>query len=289
MAIEAKDLLTYLGIPESVADIDTFKTEFTKKYDTMDNFFVSDAYKQKKSEINGMFVNRLSKEAKSNGVDITDDFLKDENGKLKDNEQIIKDIFAKVNENQKGAIEKVKGEYSKNKDKGAQEWEEKYNLLNTKVKDLENVNLNQKNEFEKEKNQFGTQVKQIKLQTIKEQLVGGVKYKTKITPLEKAGFVALIEAKYNIDLDDKGERFITDKNGARIPNPTTHGTFKTPEEVYKEEAIANNVYELNPSGGAPANSGATGINSFFEKRQHQPIDVSKEQVLADRAQNAVSN
>ncbi len=148
----------------------------------------------------------------------------------------------------------------------------------------------QKTEFEKEKNQFGSQVKQIRLQTKKEQLFASVPFKKDITPMERAGFTSIFESKFNLDLDDKGDLFITDKQGARIPNPTTHGAVKTPDEVIKDEAIASKVFHLNPSGGAPANQNATGINSFFEKRQYQPADpLQKEQVLADRAQNAVSN
>jgi len=287
MAIELKDVLTYLGLDEKeVTDVDTFKSKFTGKFDTHDNFFMSDAYKAKKNEINGIILNMVVKEAKSNGIDVSDDVLKDESGKLKDNSEIIKTIFTKFNDNSKGTIEKVKSEYANNKDKGAKEWEEKYNLLNSKVKDLENINLTQKTEFEKEKGNYGNQVKQIKLQTKKEQLFNGLQFKKDITLLEKAGFTTIFETKYNLDLDDKGELFITDKAGARIPDTKTHNSIKKPEEILMDEAIANKVFQLNPSGGQPANN-QTGINSFFQKREPIVPDPKEVAVLSDRARAAV--
>jgi len=135
------------------------------------------------------------------------------------------------------------------------------------------------------------------LQTKKADLFKSLAFKKDITPLEQAGFTSVFENKYELQLDDKDEIFITDKTGNRIANPATHGAFKSPQDVLKEEAVANKVFALNPDGGTPKGtpSGSGFFGVAFQNKNIQPPAIpangangagEKKVVLADRARAA---
>lgn len=264
MAIELKPILTFLGMDEKeVDDFDKFKAAFQNKFDTQENFFNSDAFKNKKAEINGAFQTMLKKKALANGVELADSELKDSEGKFLPNDSIVEHLFGKFNENHKSTVAKIKAEHEANAGKGSKEWQDKYELVNKEKAELATLNEQIKLGFENEKKNFAGEIKKVKLQTKKGDLFKTLSFKKDITPLEQAGFTALFENKYELQLDDKDEIFITDKTGNRIANPATHGAFKSPSDVLQEEAIANKVFALNPDGGKPAGAGAPNGSSFF--------------------------
>lgn len=263
MPIELKPILTFLGMDEKeVDDFDKFKTAFQSKFDTQENFFNSPMYKSKKAEINGSFITAMRKKALANGVEITDDELNISEGVKMEPTKVADYLFEKFNENHKQTVSKIKSEYEANAGKGSKEWQEKYELAEKKAKELETLNEQIKSGFENEKKNFAGEIKKVKLQTKKADLFKTLSFKKDITPLEQAGFTSIFENKYDLQLDDKDEIFITDKAGNRIANPATHGAFKSPQDVLKEEAVANNVFQLNPDGGKPAGAAGAG-NGFF--------------------------
>jgi len=302
MPIELKQVLTFLGMDEKeVDDFDKFKNNFVGKYDTVDNLFQSESYNKKKAEINGAFITTLKKKALSNGVEIADNELKDSEGKFLPNDLIIEKLFGTFNENHKNTVQKIKSDFEANAGKGTKEWQEKYELADKRAKELEKVNEDIKAGIEGERKTFAGEIKKVKLQTKKADLFKSLAFKKDITPLEQAGFTSVFENKYELQLDDKDEIFITDKTGNRIANPATHGAFKSPQDVLKEEAVANKVFALNPDGGKPAansqNNGGLFGNAFANKPTNNNLPPANGQnppagnqpnkiVLADRARAA---
>lgn len=296
MPIELKPIMTFLGMDDKeIDDFDKFKTAFQSKFDTQENFFNSDPFLKKKAEINGAFQTMLKKKALANGIELADSELKDSDGKFLPNDSIVEHLFSKFNENHKSTVAKIKSEFEANAGKGSKEWQEKYELAEKKAKELETLNEQIKSGFENEKKNFAGEIKKVKLQTKKSDLIKSLQFKKDITPLEQAGFTALFESKYDLQLDDKDEVFITDKTGNRIANPATHGAFKSPADVLKEEAVANKVFALNPDGGKPAGAAATSGffgNAFNGIQPPAPVQPPssggqpQKQVLSDRALHA---
>jgi len=120
-----------------------------------------------------------------------------------------------------------------------------------------------KTEFDTFKQQKENEFKNIRLSTIKGEAMKKIKFKSGISEIEKRGFESLIADRYKIDLDDKGEAFISDKEGNRIKSAKVTGTFKNIDDVLAEEAIAAKVIEINPHANGraytPSNNGQPAV------------------------------
>jgi DNA repair ATPase RecN len=77
-----------------------------------------------------------------------------------------------------------------------------------------------------------------------------IKFNTSVKDVEKKGYFAHLNEKYNFELSEDGSDIIpTTKKGDRIPNPKAHGTFLTYEDILKNEGVELGVWEMNPHGG----------------------------------------
>lgn len=84
-----------------------------------------------------------------------------------------------------------------------------------------------------------------KLNTVKDNIFKSLPFSDTANDIMRKGFNALVSEKYIIDLDDKDEPYIADaatKN--RIPDPSKHGSFLTPEAVLKAELEAQKLAKV---------------------------------------------
>lgn len=244
--MEAKDIISYLGFKEDqFKTIDEFKDAYNKEY-VKRSIAVKDddIVGQVMGRVTGGVVNELKKAAKKLNIEIDKDVF--ENKKVED---VIK-IFGDASEKE---LEKVRGEYEvklKSTETDAiKEWKEKHEKLESKYRDTDGLVKTMKDQLAQKDNEFKSKIKTHILKGVREKTFGEIKYASTVDDFKKRGFIATIDDKYELDLDDQENVFAKDKKtGQRIPNPARNGEFLNFEDIVMKEAEEGKLIVKNNAG-----------------------------------------
>lgn len=244
----------------------TFEKEFIRKNQVEQDKDISSKIFGKRI---GSVESKVKSISKKHGVDFTADEIKD-----KQVEDLIELSFSKIIDNNNKIVDDLKKESTGSKDEVAKGWEEKYTKLESKYKDTEGLLQSTKNDFEGFKTQTATERKNDKLNIFKEQSLGKLKFKPNIKEVEKAGFLSIIDSKYDLDLDEQGSLFVKDKKGERLKSAKVVGTFKSVEEVLEEEALKAEVIQINPNANANGRPTAPMANGHQVNANPVPVNTN---------------
>lgn len=232
MAIEAKDLLSYLGLDTldpTKATMDEVRAAFDPRFILRDKAAEDEAIR---TAVAGTVVKSAATEikrvAKHNGIELNTD----ETGKP------LQDLAALVLTRQSEMFNSKIEELNK-----------KITAPNDALKDLEDKFKRAQERADAEataKAQLAEQLtakdKEVadfkrgyKLGQVKETLFKSLPFSDTATDLVKRGFNSYIAEKYVIDLNDKDEPIIKDRTGAFIPDPSKNGYHLSPEAVLAKE------------------------------------------------------
>jgi ElaB/YqjD/DUF883 family membrane-anchored ribosome-binding protein len=257
--MEIKDLLGYLGVSSEIDSLDAFKEAFNDKFLPTDQAHTNDAVVAKvigkKFGSQKTIAKRLAKEFE---LELDDETLSKEPEHIF--EHIAKTAKTKIEE--LDTLVKTKG------DDAVKEWQEKYEKVNTKLKDYEGSVKSLKSELEKTVAEKDTAIRTFKTTSVYKDAVGSLKFSKNANDFAKKGFESIIKEKYVIEFDEKDEAYIADANTKqRIPNPAKAGEFLGIKDVFTMEADAGGLLEKNNAtpttpitfGAAPAaNNGNNG-------------------------------
>ncbi len=273
--LKPESILTYLGFEaDKVKTEEDFKSQFDTKFGVKELLLKDPAFTGK---IFGQKIGSIEAKVKSNakkmGVDFTPEELKD-----KGVEDILELSFTKIAAINKQAMDDLEKASKGSVDEQVKTWKDKYQSVESKLKDTEGLLTKTSTEFEGFKNEQVTKVKTDTILNFKKSAIGKLEFKQDITPVEKMGFESVLNDKYVFDLDETGSPFVADKKGQRIPSKKTTGTFMSADEILQEELIANKLAKINPSGGkaapkyapaapaAPAEGGAPAKTLFIHPK-----------------------
>ena len=185
--------------------------------------------------------------AKESGVDIPDDEIK---GKRL--EDVVAIAFAKTKDTFGNKISELEKAAGTGKDELVKEWETKFDKLNKKHGELDQLHKGLQTTYEHEKSGWQGQIKNIKLENLLSKKHENIKWSTAAKPLEKEGFFAHLKNNYTVDLDETGGSLeLFDKSGKRIPNPAKAGTWKTYDDILPEDGLRLGIWEQNPHKQTP--------------------------------------
>lgn len=290
MAIETKDIFSYLGLDESqITDIEKFKQVFN---DEEKGFLPVKDYKSKLGKSFGEFETKIRSAAKTyipnfdpkvfEGKQLDEKLQFVFEAQAQSNQSMVSDLTSKVNE--------LEGSVNKKKDEIVKEWESKYSQLEKKLKDTEKLHADTISEYTGFKSQAEQMVKGVKLDVRKKEAFANLKLKQNISDLEKAGFNTIIESKYKFELDEQDQLYPVDaKTGERLKSSKQIGAFKSVDEVLMEEAIAQKVYAVQdqkrngvmPGRVMPQNNQAKPINPPTGRQAFQRTSVAAAQRAAN--------
>jgi hypothetical protein len=245
-----KELLEYLGLKESeIKTIDDFKSTFDKTFiRTAAINGESEVVKHEVGKVFSQLDAETKKLAKAHGVELGDDYKQ-----LKFINEKVDYILKKKDESYGAKITELQGQVGKSSEEVVKTWEEKYGKLKNKYSETEEMLNNVKTEYEGFKVNSSKELKSVKLNTLIAKELEGLKLKSTITPIEKKGFMAEINDKYNFDLDETDKLIVVDKTTGKRPVSTKiAGEYKSPIEVLSDEAIAAKVFQDNNDGGKKA-------------------------------------
>lgn len=252
--LKPEAILTYLGFEtDKIKTEDDFKAQFESKFGVKELLLKDPAFTGK---IFGQKIGSIEAKVKSNakkmGVDFTPDELKD-----KGVEDILELSFAKIAAINKQTMDDFEKASKGSVDEQVKTWKDKYQSVESKLKDTEGLLTKTSTEFEGFKKDQVTKVKTDTILNFRKSAIGKLEFKQDVTPVEKMGFESVLNDKYQFDLDESGSPFVSDKSGQRIPSKKTTGTFMGVDEILQEELIANKLAKINPSGGKPASKYTT--------------------------------
>jgi hypothetical protein len=246
---EALDALKFLGI-ENTDDMnmDKFKESVRSKYYTGDEIFSRYAV-ENKATFNGKVFGSAQTKIKKNFEELGVEF---EDGELKD--LMLEDMVKLGNTKLLGKVDSIKAEIEKQAgltiDQRISEKEAELGKYKSKVSDYEKLIKQKATDFENKENEYKGQLKNSEINFHKKSVIGSLNYLPDLDSYKKKGFLAEMDERFNVDLDETGTPIPLDrKTGSRIPSDKTHGTFLSLDELYAIEAAKAGVISVTPQGG----------------------------------------
>lgn len=235
---DAVKALEFLGV--DAENLDGFKTKFAEGYIPVSRVeqYVKDEPdgKIKNAIIGntvGQFNDAVSSVAKRFEIDLSSEDFK---GLEKQSEKLKK--LAEVVHN------KIEGERQTFKsglpdlEKVNKEWETKVSKIQKEKESIESLLNTTKTEFEGFKTEVVTKEKNSKKDSYWNKSFGSLKFSKETDDLKKEGFATKFRSKYDIDIDDKGNEFVIEReSGKKLPSKKNAGNFAGLDELLELEAL----------------------------------------------------
>ncbi len=236
---DLKDFASFIGIDvDKVESLDKAKEELSKNFISKSQIKDSPEFTQAWGQKMGGIETAVKRLVKENGVELTADAIKD-----KKIDELIDIATVKLKDHYTQKFQTLEDQI-KNNDatKVVEEWKNKYNQAEQKVKDTENLLSLTKTELDTVKQNSVKTINEFKLNDVQKRALDSIPFSKDINDVTKTGFKAILSEKYMLDLDEHGNAYIKDKtNNSRIPNPAKMGEFMNIDDVYKLEAEKNNL------------------------------------------------
>lgn len=256
--MELKDVFEYMGFEKEPENIDEFK-EVVKNNWTLKKQAIEDDSVRKAvlgSSFKAVGQNIRKKLNEGYGLEIPNSELES-----KQIEEFVFDNIEKIKSTYESKIKEIETQITA-PNEALKEYETKAISLEKRLKEEKDA----KKLIEAEYNQFKetkqSELKNYKIDVLKKDIFSKIKFSSDVTDVAKIGYNTLIESKYSIDFDESGEPIVVDKKkGERIPNEKVAGKYKTPYEIFEEEAISNKLIATNEHAEKPKEKISTFVNS----------------------------
>lgn len=243
MPLDLDKLQQFTGITADTNE--TFEAEFAKRFMSTDQKTWDE---ETKGKVFGRAIGSITTGIKQIfdefEVNITGDDLK------QPPEAVAKLGISKLRERfetEKSELQKTAGLTADEKIKEATDTITK---LQGKNKDLEKLVKTKADEFDVLNKNKADELKKFKLTSTRKDVHSSLEWNPDKDQYSRKGFLADMDEKYLIDLDENDEDFITSRStGERIKADGTHSTFMSPKDVYKMEGIKAGMVAVNKNVG----------------------------------------
>lgn len=242
--MEVKDILDYMGI--EAKDMDEFKANFPTKYAT-EKQAAEKWLSPEIGKVTNKIKQKLLNKAREDGIEFTNSEFDG-----KELEDVHFTIADKKSAKLKAELDELKLKAGQSNEEALKEWQEKFTKATKRASDEEELRKQLASEFDQFKSHSAGEVKNVKVNFKKSDLLGKVKYKPGISELEKEGFLSHIDKNYKFDFDDQDVFFAADVKGNRIRSSKKADEHKSPEEIVNEVASQFKILAENPNAGKPA-------------------------------------
>lgn len=255
---QALELVTYLGLNE-VESVDAAKEAFGKTYFKPDHFLGTEAGKAFTGKWINERRNEIRKVLKEFGIDVP------KGDRELDLHELVKTGVETLTTAHNEALRKSKTDFDATTDEKYKALEGKYNSASENLKQTSQLIEKMKSEHASAINDFKNREIAAKLSNKKESVWGSLKFRQRDPAKESQeqydlmlnGFKAKIDGDFDFGFDDK-EAFVIKKkaDGSYIPNPKSHGTWLTPNEVIEAEAAKVGILQTSANAGKVVGGGA---------------------------------
>lgn len=232
MALEVKDALKAMGLPENIEDIEGLVSAVGKKFVERDKALEdpdvrTKAYSSFSLEHSKTFLKEFGLDA----AEVKDKTLK----------EIMKLGASKLTEK----ITELEGRAGQGNDEKVKELNSKMEKLTGQLNQFKTDNeklINEKVELE---TNFNTKLKNIRVDDAFDKSFAKLSFVDGVHDYTKKGFSQDFRTKYKIDLDDHGNTVVTDSNGEPIKSKTKTGVYLSLDEVMDAELDAASLKKKN--------------------------------------------
>ena len=256
--MELKDVFEYMGFEKEPENIDQFKEAVksnwtlkkeASKDDSIRNEVIGSTFKHTGQNIRKWLNENYSLEIPNSELD---------NKKLED---VVFDNVGKIVTNYETKIKDLEAQIT-TPNEALKDFETKNLNLEKRLKEAKDAQKAIETEYTQFKESKQNELKNYKIDVLKKDIFSKIKFSNDVTDVAKIGYNTLIESKYNIDFDEQGEAIIVDKkSGQRLPNEKVAGKYKTPFEVFEQEAISNKFVATNEHADKPKEKNSTFVGS----------------------------
>lgn len=243
---ELKEYLEWQGIEAD--SLEDAKKKFPLKYTTEEQFLKDP---EKRGKVTGITVGSIhtgiTRIGRAYGVEFTKEEAKD-----KTPEDLADMIFKKHVDQYEAKLAELKKVAEAGSDDKVKELQTRYEKLEAKSKEYKSAWETSVAEMENKTRENEEKLKGVKLEFVKNNVWGSVKFDPTVDPLKRKGFEATIKENFVIDLDENDKPVIRNKDGKQIINPQKHDQFLSVEEVLQLEADKAGLTAKNKDAGRPA-------------------------------------
>lgn len=247
--MELKDILGFVDIGD-VKTVDEFKEKFNAKFSPKSEL---DELDRKLKESTGKMTGSATTLFKRLGE------LESKDIEGKKWEEIAELAINKY----KNQIKELEGKAGQTNEEALKDLNKKLEKLSKERDDYKTATETLQSTYDKEKGEWEGKFKSFKIgnhsETAKAKIAS--KLKTDMSAAEKLGFDAALK-EFVLDLDDKENPIVKDKDGNRLQNKAKAGSFLTLEEAYELKANELNLIKKNNGGANPG-------QNFFAGNQNQ--------------------
>lgn len=270
MAIEIKEILSYLGIPEAeVTDIEKFKEKFNPSFIKKDIEIIR-GDEEFHGKILGATVGgiktALQRVLKKHGIKAEDKVF---DGKI---HEVVESI---IDSTATGFTTKI-ADLEKNAGKGNDEkliaLQKQFDTLKTEKEAAEGKVTTLQTEYDTFKTGKEKEFSDYKVNSAVEKVYGTFKWANGINDLTKDGFRSRIDKKYKPAFDDAGTLIALNEKGEKVKDDKKNGAFKSYEQVLQEEGVEAKVYAIADNRNQQQQAPRIQPNQNNNDNQHQQVD-----------------
>lgn len=242
--MELKDLLTYVNIEDvnEETGLDEFKKAFGEK------FIVKAELEEEKKKLGqrlGSATTETKRFFKEQGLEFEDGETKD-----KSIEDLIALGVTKITAKHEEEIKSLKDDKGKTNDKKFLELEEKLKSQETQWEQDKGMIEKLKGELEEEKNGRVQDQRSFIINDRIKTSKAKIKFIDDITEVQRRGFDAIINEIASFEMDENQNVYPVNKEGKRFENKNKSGEYLNTDEFFKEQAIEQKLYKNNDGGGS---------------------------------------
>lgn len=269
--MELSEILKYQGIELGEdATVEDFKKAFDEAYIRKENAIKDESIRTHfMGEATSNHAKEILRTAKENGIE-----LSPEEKKLPIAD-LSRLVFAKNSEQWDSKVKEM--ETTKKPSEEFNQLKEKFETINSRLREEENAKKELQELIEKKENEFVTFKKDYEKNDILGKTWGGFESKLSDTAdtLKREGFKAHINKKYQIEFDEDNKVLYPTLEGQRVKDETKHGNFLNLSQVLEKEAKEFNILKQADSGKFE--------KPKEERREYKPNMDKNGVVIAQRA------
>lgn len=243
MAIELKEVLSYLGMAESdVTDMEKFKEKFSPVFIKKDVEIIrgdEDFHGKLLGATVGGINTAMERVLKKNGIKIDKKLL--EGKKI---HEVVESVIDSAASQYASKITELEASVGKGNDEKLTTLQKQLDTLKSEKETAEGKVIILQTEYDTFKTTKEKEVSELNLNSKVSPLWETYKWANGIKELEKEGFRSKIERKYKPALDESGSVIALNDKGEKVKDDKKADAFKSYEQVLQEEGIEAKVYAI---------------------------------------------
>lgn len=234
--MELKDIIEKLDLPASILEQENIEEGFVSAFKSK---YVSKELAVNDKEIVGKIAGKILGSATTKLKQIsgfTESDVKDKK---------LEEVIEMFGEKYTTEVSTLSEQLKKTNDEKAAAYTEEIEKLKKQANKYKTDFEKTASEYQQKQEEWQGQFKNYKIKSKFDSEFSGVRFKDDLKPIEREGFLTVINKKYQYDLDENDNLVVYNEKKEPIENPKKLGSYYTPKDVLELEAATNGLLKMN--------------------------------------------